>query len=133
MSTLTKLPYAVNDPKTDPGMPKSGDAVVVCRPDGSTSFFLLDVDHQALVKTIAANQKITDAEFGQLDAAHKAMTLYLVSQNEKIMEALTDGERSRFLGGPGSAPAELTRRNRNSDFGESCPMPRLRSAPSSMT
>ena len=90
MSTLTKLPYAVTDPKTDPGMPKSGDAVVVCRPDGSTSFFLLDVDHQALVKTVAANQEITDAEFGQLDAAHKAMTLYLVSQNEKIMEALTE-------------------------------------------
>ena len=43
-----------------------------------------------MVKTVAANQEITDAEFGQLDAAHKAMTLYLVSQNEMIMESLTE-------------------------------------------
>lgn len=90
MSTLTKLPYAVTNPKTDSSMPKSGDAVVVCRPDGSTGFFLLEVDHQTLLKKIAENQEVTANEFGQLDAAHKAMPLCLLSQNDKIMEMLTE-------------------------------------------
>lgn len=71
-------------------MPKPGDAVVVCRPDGSSSFFLLDVDHKALLATFSHNAEMTALEHGQLEAAHKAMTLCLAGQNEKLLIALME-------------------------------------------
>lgn len=71
-------------------MPKSGDAVVVCRPDGSSSFFLLDVDHKALLAKFAQSAEMTALEVGQLEAAHKAMTLCLAGQNEKLLIALVE-------------------------------------------
>ena len=48
MSILGKLPHADVNPRDDDGMPKDGDAVVVCRADGSTSFYLLGIDHERL-------------------------------------------------------------------------------------
>ena len=90
VNTLDKLPYAVTDPRTDDGMPKSGDAVVVCRPDGSTSFFLLDIDHRGLIAKAERGEEMTGEEFGQFEAAHKAMVLNFVAQNERIMEMLTE-------------------------------------------
>jgi hypothetical protein len=90
VSTLGKLPYAVIDPKTDAAMPKPGDAVVVCRPDGSTSFFLLDIDHRGLIAKASSGAAMSDEEFGQFEAAHKAMLLSFVAQNEKMMATLTE-------------------------------------------
>lgn len=90
VNTLEKLPYAVTDPRTDDGMPKSGDAVVVCRPDGSTSFFLLDIDHRDLIAKVERGEEMTGEELGQFEAAHKAMVLNFVAQNEKIIEMLTE-------------------------------------------
>ncbi|MCV2866900.1 hypothetical protein [Defluviimonas sp. WL0075] len=69
-------------------MPKPGDAVVVCRADGSSSFYLLDVDHEDLFGRLAAGEDLTETEAGQLIAAQKAMLLYLASLNEKVMETL---------------------------------------------
>lgn len=89
LNILGKLPYAVTDLRTDAGMPKPGDAVVVCRADGSTSFFLLDVDHRDLIEKAASGAAMSDAEQGQFDAAHRAMVLWFVSQNEGILEMLT--------------------------------------------
>lgn len=71
-------------------MPKPGDAVVVCRPDGSSSFFLLDVDHKGLLAKLAQSADLTPEELGQLSAAHKAMTLCLAGQNEQLLAALMD-------------------------------------------
>lgn len=90
VSTLGKLPYVATNPKTDQGMPKPGDAVVVCRPDGSSSFFLLDIDHKALLAKLSEGADMTAMELGQLDAAHKAMTLCLVGKNAKLLSALTE-------------------------------------------
>lgn len=89
LNTLGKLPYAVTDPRTDAGMPKPGDAVVVCRADGSSSFFLLDVDHRGLIEKAASGAAMSEEEQGRFDAAHRAMVLWFVSQNEKILEMLT--------------------------------------------
>lgn len=89
MTALGKLPYAAVDPKTDSGMPNSGDAVVVCRADGSTSFFLLDIDHKALLKKLSDAGELPAEELGQLQAATTAMTLWFASQNDMKMEALT--------------------------------------------
>lgn len=89
MSTLGKLPYAVTDPKSDPGMPGMGDAVVVCRADGTASFFSLGTDHKALLRKLSEGGELSAGELGRLEAATRAMTLWFASQNEKIMEALT--------------------------------------------
>jgi len=89
LTTLVKLPYAVTDPRTDAGMPMKGDAVVVCRADGSTSFFLLDVDRRGLIEKAASGTAMSEEEQGQFNAAHRAMVLWFVSQNEKILEMLT--------------------------------------------
>lgn len=89
VNPLGKLPYAATDPKSDAGMPKSGDAVVVCRADGSSSFFLLDTDHRGLIEKVASGAALSDEEQGQFDAAQRAMVLWFVAQNEKILEMLT--------------------------------------------
>lgn len=88
MSILGKLPHAAVDPRTDDGTPRSGDAVVVCRADGSSSFYLLNADHEDLLGRLAAGEELSEAEAGQLLAAQKAMLLYLASLNEKVMDAL---------------------------------------------
>ncbi|MCP5389844.1 MAG: hypothetical protein H6915_08765 [Novosphingobium sp.] len=88
MSILGKLPHADVNPRDDDGMPKDGDAVVVCRADGSTSFYLLGIDHEALLGRLAAGEELTETEARQLIAAQKAMLLYLASLNEKVMDAL---------------------------------------------
>lgn len=89
MTLLGKLPYAINDPKSDAGMPKKGDAVVICRPDGSSSFFLLDVDARGLLKELSDDKNLPAEELGQLEAAQKAMALWFASQNAQIMDAIT--------------------------------------------
>lgn len=90
MNQLDKLPYVAADPKTDAGMPKKGDAILVCRPDGSSNFYLLGMDHRSLLTKLAAGEDMSAEEFGQLEAAQKAMTLFLAGQNEKILGALTE-------------------------------------------
>jgi hypothetical protein len=90
LNTLDKLTYVATDPKTDAGLPGKGDAVVVCRPDGSTSFFLLDVDHKTLLRKLQSGADMTAEETGQLKAAERAMTLFFTSRNEKIMAMLIE-------------------------------------------
>jgi hypothetical protein len=104
LSPLDRLPYIASDTKDAAGLPGKGDAVVVCRPDGSSSFFLLDVDHRQLHQKLKDGADLSAEEFGQLEAAHKAMTLYLVGQNEKIMDALTE-----MVNGPGFLDADELR------------------------
>ena len=70
-------------------MPENGDAVVVCRADGSTSFFLLGVDHKDLLRKLSVDGELSAEALGQLEAATRAMTLWFASQNDQIMEALT--------------------------------------------
>lgn len=90
MNTLEKLPFVLTNPKSDQGMPKPGDAVIVCRPDGSSSFFLLNVDHKALLAKLDETVELTAEELGKLEAVHKAVTLYLAGQNEKLLTALME-------------------------------------------
>lgn len=41
LKTLSKLPLTSTDAKSDPAMPKEGDALVICRADGTTDFLVL--------------------------------------------------------------------------------------------
>lgn len=71
-------------------MPKEGDALVICRADGTTDFLVLGTGHIALSAKLASGADMADAEITQLDAVFKAMTLYMASKNEAVMDALTD-------------------------------------------
>lgn len=71
-------------------MPKDGDALVICRSDGTTDFLVLGTQHIALSAKLASGADMTDAEITQLDAVFKAMALFVASKNEGVMEALTD-------------------------------------------
>lgn len=46
--------------------------------------------HVALSAKLASGADMTDAEITQLDAVFKAMTLFMASKNEAVMDALTD-------------------------------------------
>lgn len=71
-------------------MPKDGDALVICRADGTTDFLVLRTRHVALSAKLASGADMTDAEITQLDAVFKAMALFMATQNESVMDALTD-------------------------------------------
>lgn len=71
-------------------MPKEGDAIVICRADGTTDFLVLGAGHVALSAKLASGADMSDAEIDQLDAVFKAMALFVATKNEGVMEALTD-------------------------------------------
>jgi len=71
-------------------MPKEGDAIVICRADGTTDFLVLGAGHVALSAKLVSGADMTDAEIAQLDAVFKAMALFVASKNEAVMDALTD-------------------------------------------
>jgi hypothetical protein len=71
-------------------MPKDGDALVICRADGSTDFLVLGTGHVALRERLACGADMTDAEITQLDAVFNAMALFIATKNEAVMDALTD-------------------------------------------
>lgn len=90
MKKLSKFPLISIDPKSDPAMPKDGDALVICRADGTTDFLVLGKDHVALSAKLASAADMTDAEITQLDAVLKAMVLFIATKNEAVMDSLTD-------------------------------------------
>lgn len=100
MSALGDPPDALTGPKTGPGMPGKGDAMLVCRADGSTSLLLIDTDRTALLRKLSVEGELSAEEHGHLDAATRAMTLWFASQSAPIMEALTAAiNESGVLGG----------------------------------
>ena len=104
MSDLFKLPHATVTPGSkDSGLPKSGDAIIVLRNDGSTGIFTFDIHGDVLVKKAAAGEPLTEQEQRDLDVTSRALTLYLVASNPAVMAALTamnndpDGLTAEFL------------------------------------
>lgn len=72
------------------GLAEAGDAIVVCRSDGSTDLFLLDIDHRGLLARLMRGAEMSDSEMGQLLAAHRAMVLFRASRNDRLMATLAE-------------------------------------------
>lgn len=90
MKTLNKLPLTISETRHDTSLPKDGDAIVICRSDGTTDFLILGTGHMDLRARFARGEDLSDKEMSQLEAVFMAMTLFIASKNEAVMDALSD-------------------------------------------